>query len=457
MQKLHNRSDDPKLEARLEEILNLLCTLHVRDIDMDLSRVERFLARLDNPHLKLPPVIHVAGTNGKGSTIATLRALLEGAGKKVHSYTSPHLIHTTERIRLAGEPITTRGLIDLLEECLEVNRSEPITFFEIFTAAAFLAMARAQENPKTRADYILLETGLGGRLDATNVVPNPACTIITKISKDHMEFLGDTSAQIAAEKAGIMKAGAPCIIGYQDDASVHKVFQQISQNLSPASPLFRGGSEWSVKEDQSRVIFEFGDEQITTILPNLAGAHQIENCGAALAAYRIIMGQSMGQAFDDAFLSPKNPDNPLGKIFWPGRLQKLTTGSFDVPEHTEIWIDGGHNDSAGKALAAQAKIWQEQDAKSLHLVVGMLKRKNPEEFLTPLVPYVQSLTCTEIPDEPNSYSAQELYDKAKTLNFKEIHQEPNIKSAILNITRQNPGTPHRILLTGSLYFLDQVL
>lgn len=451
-QPLHNKSDDAALETRLQDILTLLYSFYDTEIDMSLERVERFLAQLDSPQLKLPPVIHVAGTNGKGSTIATLRSLLEASGKRVHTMTSPHLVHPTERIRLEGNLISTQELVDVLEECLAVNRSEPITFFEILCAASFLAMSRVP------ADYVLLETGMGGRLDATNVVPNPLLTIITTISKDHEKFLGDSLDKIAFEKAGIIKAGVPCVIGYQTPeaikAGVIDVFHDVSTSLSPDAKLYRCGAEWKSETVQGELQFtwRFDDkwESITTRLPNLVGSHQVYNCGAALAAYRIIMAQD----FDAKILSHDNTNNPLGIIHWPGRLQKLENHALnDVKPDAEIWIDGGHNDSAGQFLAEQAKSWAENDDKKLHLIIAMVNRKNPSEFLTPFLPYVESVTCTTIEGEVSSYSAQELYDLVNPIGFKNVSMARTPMKAVQNI--QKDGV--RVLITGSLYFLGTIL
>lgn len=425
---------------------------------MSLERVERFLDQLGNPHLHLPPVVHVAGTNGKGSTIAILRSLLEANGKRVHTMTSPHLVHPTERIRLAGEPITTQALVDVLEECLAVNRSEPITFFEILTTASFLAMSR------TPADYVLLETGMGGRLDATNVVPHPMCTIITTISKDHEAFLGSTLDQIASEKAGIMKAGVPCIIGYQTDAAqeahVQKVFQEKSTGLSPHAKLYRYGADWHIEplsdKNANRVIFSWLGESIELSRPNLLGPHQIYNAGAALAAYRVIAEKERSLNFSSEILSPNLSNNPLLTVYWPGRLQRLTDEPIGKKVQTgqEIWCDGGHNDSAGTFLAAQLKMWQEEEnPRPLHLIVAMVNRKNPKDFLAPLIPYTNSLTCTEIKEEVSTFKAKELYDLCQPLGFKKIHHEANIENAVKNITDPNA----RILVTGSLYLLGNIL
>lgn len=447
---IHNKSDDLALEQRLDQILELLYSFYDQEIDMSLERVERFLAQLGNPHLKLPPVIHVAGTNGKGSTIAALRSLLEASGQSVHVMTSPHLVHPTERIRLAGNLISTKQLVEILEECLAINRSEPITFFEIFTAASYLIMSRVP------ADYVLLETGMGGRLDATNVIPEPACTIITTISKDHEKFLGNSLKEIASEKAGIIKAGVPCVIGYQTpeavEAGVMDVFHDISQSLSPVSPLLRFGEEWFIAPKSQSVHFSWQQESIVTSHPNLLGTHQIYNCGAALAAYRVIMGQR----FDAKILSPDDPYNPLLTIHWPGRLQRLENNALCalIPETTELWIDGGHNDSAGEFLAGQMLKWQSQDDKNLHLIVGMVNRKDPEKFLKPMAAYANSLTVIPIPNEATSFTEKELYDLVKKLGFKNLFMAPDVKAAITQIDHK---TSARILITGSLYLAGTIL
>ena len=419
---------------------------------MSLERVERFLAQVGNPHLNLPPVIHIAGTNGKGSTLATLRSLLEASGKRVHVMTSPHIVHPTERIRLAGRLITTQELVDVLEECLAVNRSEPITFFEMLTAASFLIMSRIP------ADYVLLETGMGGRLDATNVVPDPVCTIITTISKDHEKFLGDTVQKIAYEKAGIMKPGVPCVIGYQtnladeaQDAKVEKVFHEVSNNLSPSAKIFRYASDWHIDPDDDGVKFTWLGESIVTSHPNLIGPHQIYNTGAALAAYRIIMGDD----FDAEILSTDNANNPLLTIHWPARLQHIQEGPLRnlVQDTQALWLDGGHNDSAGVMLAEQAKIWRGVDNRPLHLIIAMVNRKTPSDFLAPLLPYVETITITSIPDEASSFSTNELYDLVKPLGFKNINKAETFEQAVQNIPDKNA----RILATGSLYFIGTIL
>lgn len=438
--------DDTATHERLERLLQTLYGFYHTEIGMDLTRLPRLLAKMGNPHLKLPPVVHVAGTNGKGSTLATLRALLETAGFTVHVATSPHLVRANERIRLAGNLITDKALADLLEETIAINDGAPITFFEIFMAATFLVFSRVP------ADFTLLETGLGGRLDATNLVPDPVCTIITMISKDHSEFLGETLQQIAGEKAGIMKPGVPCVIGKQTDdaiaAGVLEVFKNHSKDLSPEAPLHIFGAQWSSAPESDRFRFIEESDSILLPAPSLLGTHQIWNAGAALEAFRII---APGH-FDARILS-----TAMGRIEWPGRLQTLKNKAFTnlAPDTWEIMIDGGHNDSAGAALAVQADQWRKSDARPLHLIVGMVRRKNPAEFLTPLVPFAASLQVTGIPGEASAFTADELYERAAPLGFETLSRAPTVKDAIAAIPKDGP--PARILITGSLYLLGTVL
>lgn len=430
----------------LQRLLQHLYTLHKTEIDLSLDRLPHLLGKMGDPHLKLPPVVHVAGTNGKGSTVATLRALLEGAGFTVHVATSPHLVRPNERIRIAGRLISDQALFDVLQETLDINGDEPITFFEIFMAATYLAFSRV------KADFTLLETGLGGRLDATNVVPNPVCTIITTISKDHSEFLGETLQQIAGEKAGIMKAGVPCIIGRQTDearsAGIEKVFHDYSTALSPAAPLLRFGAEWSSAPESGRMQFCFGDDLITLPQPVLQGEHQIFNAGAAIAAFKVIAPNR----FDAEKIS-----TALAKIEWPGRLQTLQQTSFNalLPAGWELIIDGGHNDSAGEALALQAQQWAKDDPRPLHLIVGMVRRKNPAEFLGPLVPYAATVTAVPIPHEPSAFTEGDLKDRIAALPFATLSAAPSVAEALKAIPQDGPAA--RVLITGSLYLVGTVL
>ena len=449
MKRFTGASSDPSVEVQLEQVLLHLYGFYKNKIDLSLDRTYRFLHTLGDPHLKLPPVVHVAGTNGKGSTVATLRALLEASGQSVHVYTSPHLVHPTERITLAGTPISSEALIGVLTECIEINQNEPITFFELFTCAALLAFSRVS------ADWLILETGMGGRLDTTNVIAKPACTIITTISYDHMAFLGDSLEKIASEKGGIMKAGVPCVIGYQMEEAIQEgvmeVFKIQSQALSPEAPLCRYGAEWSTAPEAGQMLFRYEDDSILTRKPCLVGNHQLWNAGAALAAFRIIA--------PDHF-TPEILSTALAKIEWPGRLQTLENHDFNalVPDDWDVIIDGGHNDSAGMVLAGQMEEWRKHESRPLHLVVAMVNRKEPAAFLAPLLPYANSITLTAIEGESTSHTPEAMEASAMALGFKNIQTAPNAREAVRLIARtQNDGKAARVLITGSLFLMGNIL
>jgi dihydrofolate synthase/folylpolyglutamate synthase len=449
MRRFTGASTDTSVEARLEEILHHLYGFYHVEIDLSLDRTYRFLERLGNPHLNLPPVVHIAGTNGKGSTTATLRALLEASGHTVHVYTSPHLVHPTERIRLTGKPIASQALINVLTECIEINDGEPITFFEIFTCAAFLAFSRV------KADWLILETGMGGRLDTTNVVPDPALTLITTISYDHQKFLGDTLPAIAAEKAGILKPGVPCVVGYQIDeaiqAGVMEVIQKTSQGLSPPAPLVRWGAEWCTAPEAGLMLFRYEDDSILTRRPVLAGNHQLWNAGAALAAFRTIA---------PGHFTPHVLSTALGRIDWPGRLQTLENHPYNnlVPPRWDILIDGGHNDSAGQVLAQVVQEWADEiPARSLHLIIAMVNRKDAGAFLAPLQPYAASITLTEIEGEATTYQKEVLADKARDLGFKNIYTASTPEDAVRSLATREAGPDVRVLIAGSLFLMGNIL
>lgn len=447
-QRFTGASPDASVEARLEEILQHLYTFYHVEIDLSLNRTYRFLKRLGEPHLKLPRVVHIAGTNGKGSTTATLRTLLEASGHSVHVYTSPHLVHPTERIRLAGKPITSEALIDVLTECIEINKGEPITFFEMFTCAAFLAFSR------TPADWLILETGMGGRLDTTNVIAKPAATIITSISYDHQAFLGDTLEKIAAEKAGILKPGVPCIVGYQSGEAVQggvmEVIHKASQNLSPEAPLLTYGAEWCTAPKSDRMLFRYGNDSILTRKPILPGIHQFWNAGAAIAAFRTIAPEHF---------SPEILSTALGQIEWPGRLQTLENHPYCdlLPEGWDIILDGGHNDSAGAVLAQVMQDWAKTDPKPVHLIVAMVNRKDSAAFLRPLQPYAASITLTEIEGEATTYKKEQLAETAKLLNFKDINASDTHLRALEHVLSHQKLCPGRIIITGSLFLVGTIL
>jgi dihydrofolate synthase / folylpolyglutamate synthase len=419
-----------------DAVLARLTHLHPKLIDLSLGRIEGLLAALGNPHEKLPPVIHVAGTNGKGSVVATMRACLEAGGYRVHAYISPHLVRFHERIRLAGTLIDEDRLIELLEECERANRGAPITYFEITTAAAFLAFAR------TPADIVLLETGLGGRLDATNVIDHPAATAITPISLDHQAFLGDTIAAIAGEKAGILKRGSPAIIGPQLPEAA-AVFDARSEEIG--APLFRFGEEWRCEANGGGMRYEGPRWQLDDLpLPSLLGTHQIANSGTAIACL---------EQLDGFRISRDTVADGLHHIDWPARLQRLTRGPLVemLPSDWELWLDGGHNPGAGEVLAAAVSNWSDRP---LYLVTGMLNTKNAAGFLAPLALYTRALYAVTIPGEENPLPSAAIAAAARSVGLP-AHESPSTAAALASIAAD--PTPARILICGSLHLAGTVL
>lgn len=425
---------------RLEAVLERMRQLHPKVIDLSLGRIERLLAKLGHPERRLPPVIHVAGTNGKGSTVAFLRAMAEAAGLRVHVYTSPHLVHFHERIRLAGRFIADERLAELLEEIERVNDGDAITFFEITTAAAFLAFAEVP------ADLVLLEVGLGGRLDATNVIASPAVSVLTRISMDHMQFLGDSLTAIAAEKAGIIKPGCPVVAGPQADPVVPALFQQMADRLG--APLALADRDWSVTATADG--FRYSDDTRTLDLPPpaLAGAHQIVNAGTAIAAVTRLALPIGEMAVRQG----------LRTVEWPARLQRLTRGPLPalLPPGWELHLDGGHNDSAGEVLARHLAGWA-ADGRPLDMIFGMLGSKRPLDFLTPLAPYVRRLRAVAIPGEGASVTAADAASLAAEAGMAAL-AAPDMATALDDLVAAGEGAgPARVLICGSLYLAGTVL
>jgi dihydrofolate synthase / folylpolyglutamate synthase len=394
--------------------------------------VLRLLAALGNPQQRLPPVIHVAGTNGKGSTIAFLRACLEAAGKRVHVYTSPHLVRFAERIRLAGRLITEDDLSALLEECERANDGVPITFFEITTAAAFLAFARVP------ADVVLLEVGLGGRFDATNVI-TPRVAAITPVSLDHQHFLGDTVAKIAFEKAGILKPGVPAVIARQT-AEGAAVIDARAQDIGAV--LYRQGREWDAAPRADGGLAYRGRAALDLPAPGLRGPHQYDNAGTALACLECLA---------ESAVPPVALADGLRDVEWPARMQRLGKGALArlMPASTELWLDGGHNAAGGAALGEVAKGWRERP---LNLVFGMLNTHDAEGFLRPLAPYTTRLAAIAIPGEQNTLSADEAVAAAQRAGIKAAPH-----TSIAEAVAAAAAPQSRVLICGSLYLAGRVL
>lgn len=412
-------------------ILERMMALHPKVIDLVLDRMWCLLAALGHPERDLPPVIHIAGTNGKGSTQAMIRAGLEAAGKSVHAYTSPHLARFHERIRLAGTLITEDALTAVLDECYAANDGETITYFEITTCAALLAFAR------TPADYTLLEVGLGGRLDATNVVGKPALTIITPVSVDHQQFLGDTLEEIAGEKAGIVKRGVPCIVGPQDEAGL-EVIEGVASRLG--APILAYGQHWHVGVEAGRMVYQDERGLLDLPLPNLPGMHQVMNAGAALAALRHL-------GVDNAAC-----EVAVTQAFWPARMQRLTAGPLvDAAGQAELWLDGGHNPAAGDAIAT---VLASGPSRPMHLICGMLNTKDIGGYLRPLAQHVSSLHAVSIPGEANTLPANATATEARAVGMQAFEAD-SVMAALNDIIAQDPNA--RVLICGSLYLAGNVL
>jgi dihydrofolate synthase/folylpolyglutamate synthase len=415
-----------------DAILHRMQTLHPKIIDLTLDRMHRILGLLGHPEQRLPPVVHIAGTNGKGSTQAMIRAGLESAGNAVHCYTSPHLARFHERIRLAGRLIAEGDLAEVLDRCMDANGpDDAITFFEITTAAAFVAFA------ETPADWLVLEVGLGGRLDATNVVADPALTVITPVDLDHQAYLGDTIALIAGEKAGIIKRGVPCVVAPQH-AQALEVIEARAARMG--APLYAHGQHWHVGTENGRLIYQDERGLLDLPLPNLIGTHQIINAGTAIAALR-----ALGQ--DEAAC-----EAAVTRAEWPARMQRLTQGRLAaVADSAELWLDGGHNPAAAVVIA---QTLQTLPPRPTHLICGMLNTKDVGGFMSPLAAVARSLVAVSIPGETNTLPAAVTADHATRAGLPASTAD-SVESAITAIIAQDPQA--RILICGSLYLAGHVL
>ncbi|MCB1511100.1 MAG: bifunctional folylpolyglutamate synthase/dihydrofolate synthase [Hyphomicrobiaceae bacterium] len=431
----------PALAAALAKIRNL----HPVSIDLSLGRIIELLEKLGRPQDRLPPVLHVAGTNGKGSTTAYLRAMLEADGRRVHVYTSPHLVRFNERIRVAkseggATPIDDARLIAVLERVSTANGDAPITYFEIITAAALLVFA---EQP---ADALVLEVGLGGRLDATNVVARPAVTIITPVSMDHREMLGETIELIATEKAGILKSGVPAIVGPQPEAAMAAIR---SRAEIVGAPLTVWGEDFDAYEQNGRLVCQVSDRLLDLPLPGLFGRHQIVNAGVSVAA---ALALGAPQISEDAIAQG------LTTVLWPARFTRLDAGALvsAAGELTEVWLDGGHNAAAGQILAQALGDLDERSPKPAFLIVGMMRRKDAENFLMPFAGLVRGIvTVPLVGHETDAYDPYDLAGLAEDLGFEAL-DEDDLLAAVGAIEAWHVG-PKRILICGSLYLAGQLL
>ena len=410
-------------------ILARLQVLYPTLIDLSLVRIERLLADLGNPQLRLPPVIHVAGTNGKGSTCAFLRAIGEAAGWRVHVATSPHLVRLNERFRLAGTLVPDAALTATLAEIEQVNAGAPITVFEVLTTAAFLLFAR------TPADLCVIEVGLGGRYDATNVVPAPAACVITSLSLDHQDFLGDTLDRIAWEKAGIIKRGRPVVTGHQPSEALG-VLRAEAETLD--APLLVRGMDWDIDADRNGLQYQDAAGQLDLPQPGLPGAHQIENAGLAIAALRA-----------SGLVCAVNAYRGISSATWPARLQLLRGHlAARLGPAFELWLDGGHNEAAGEMLAEYlARCWQDRPA---YLLVGMKRGKNVGGFIQPLLSSAASVWAVR---EPGQHLALDVGEVMEAIGDA-ARPGPDLAGALSQVARAQPG---RVLICGSLYLAGEAL
>ncbi len=428
-----------------DKLLADLKLLHPKLIDLSLGRIERLLAKLGNPHERLPPVVHIAGTNGKGSTTAFLKAMCAAAGQRVHVYTSPHLVRFHERIEIAGpsgapRPIGEDALVDVLTRTQAVNDGDDITQFEITTAAAFLAFA---ENP---ADVLLLEVGLGGRLDATNVVKRPALTVITPVALDHAEKLGPTLACIAGEKAGILKPGITAIVAQQPDEALD-VIRATAARVGAHLQIW--GQDFDAYEQNGRLVVQTESRVLDLPLPALAGRHQIVNAGTAVAAALQLDGLRNAE---------KAIETGLTTARWPARMQRLDSGILPdlIGRASELWLDGGHNPAAGTVLAQTLADFEERAPKPLYLIVGMMGLKDAAGFLSPFRGLVRHVVTVPIPGAHEApFTPEALAEVARRVDLS-AESCSDVESALRRIEVLDSGSK-RVMICGSLYLAGHVL
>jgi dihydrofolate synthase/folylpolyglutamate synthase len=427
----------------LDDTLTRLLALHPKLIDLSLDRMWRLLERLDHPERKLPPVIHVAGTNGKGSTVAFMRSILESAGQHVHVYTSPHLVNFNERFRLAaeggGKLVNDDELRATVEECERANAGAPITVFEITTAAGLLLFSR---HP---ADVLLLEVGLGGRLDATNVVDAPLLSVITPVSLDHADYLGDSIESIAAEKAGILKRGVRAVIGPQIPEAL-AVIEATAQRVR--APLRIAGEHWNFSEEHRRLVFQDDDGLLDLPAPKLIGRHQFVNAGVAVAALRA----------SGLKIPPEAYETGLVKADWPARMQRLTHGHLVAlaPDGSEIWLDGGHNPDGGRAVSVALADLEERAPKPLVMIVGMLGTKDFEGYLRNFSGLARRLYAIPVPGADRSLPPGMIADASHRLGVPS-ESASDVEAALAAVKTLALEAPPRILIGGSLYLAGDVL
>jgi dihydrofolate synthase / folylpolyglutamate synthase len=427
----------------VDAILARLLALHPKKIDLSLERIRRLLDRLNHPERRLPPLIHVAGTNGKGSVIAFMRAILEASGRSVHVYTSPHLVRFNERYRLGarggGRLVADAELAAALAECEQANDNAPITVFEMETAAAFVLFAQYP------ADLLLLEVGLGGRLDATNVIEHPLATIVTPISVDHVDYLGTDLPGIAREKAGIFKRGVPALAAPQPRDALHVLEREAARVMAP---LKIAGEDWMATEERGRLVYQDQDGLLDLPSPRLFGRHQFDNAGVAIAALRALQVKLPASAFEEG----------LAKVDWPARLQRLSHGPLVelAPKGSELWLDGGHNPDGGRAVAAALADLEERVSRPLVLIVGMVSTKDSEGFLRNFTGLARRVIAVPIEGQEKTLAPGAIAEAVRRVGIPAGSCE-GVEQALGAAGRLGLDPPPRILITGSLYLAGGVL
>jgi dihydrofolate synthase / folylpolyglutamate synthase len=431
-------------QASLDEVIARLSALHPNRIDLSLDRMHRVLEQLEHPERKVPPVIHVAGTNGKGSTIAYLRAMLEAAGLRVHAYTSPYLVRINECFRLGrpggGVLVDDDELKAAFDDCERINAGAPLTFFEAKTAVAFGLFAR---HP---ADVLLLEVGLGGRLDSTNVIEAPLASVIASISMDHTEFLGDSLAAIAGEKAAIIKRNVP-VISAEQPREVMAVIAREAKRMR--APLFAAGEGWHVSVECGRLVYQDERGLMDLAAPKLFGRHQFDNAGLAIATLRAIEKLKISSAaFETGIVNAE----------WPARMQRISSGRLIGwgPPGCEIWLDGGHNAEGGRVVAAALGDLEERVSRPLVVIAGMMANKDAGAFLANFAGLTRHIMAVAIPDQPNAMPPERLADAARALGMR-VEISVGVEAALRKLAGLAYEIPPRILITGSLYLAGHVL
>jgi dihydrofolate synthase/folylpolyglutamate synthase len=427
-------------QAPPAEVIARLSALHPKRIDLSLDRMVRLCAALGHPEQKLPPVIHVAGTNGKGSTVAYLRAILEAASLRVHTFTSPYLVRINECYRISGRLVGDDELVAALEHCERVNAGAPLTIFEAETATAFYLFA---QHP---ADVCLLEVGLGGRLDSTNVIETPLASVIAPVSMDHMEYLGSSLTAIAGEKAAIIKRGVPVISAEQAPDALAVIEVQASRMRAP---LFAAGQEWHVSVERGRLVYQDDRGLMDLAAPRLFGRHQFDNAGLAIATLRALDQLKIGHAAFEAGIVGAD---------WPARMQRLSSGSLIAlgPKGSEIWLDGGHNAEGGRVAAEALGDLEERVSRPLVVICGMMANKDASAFLANFAGLTRHIMAVDVPGRNEAMSPDRLADAARALGMR-VEVSGSVEAALRTLSNLAYEVPPRILITGSLYLAGHVL